>query len=181
MPQQPLPTNETRVDPEITEIQVTERSHVSADQEVARLHFDSNPIAVGDAIETIVESVAAFSPSPDALGAIEIVVAEVINNIIEHAYRNLSGNPIEVVVRRIDAGWAFHFTDRGDPLPCGELPSGQPQELRVPRDSLPEGGFGWLLIRKLTQNLRYRHDGSRNHLEFSVPWSESHTAQGTAW
>ena len=33
---------------------------------------------------------------------------------------------------------------------------------------LPEGGFGWGMIRDLTDDLSYRRDGARNELRFTV-------------
>ena len=179
-PQPRSNSTETRGDPDIAEPLLTDPSYPLADQKVVHLHFDSNPFAVGDAIETIVSRVSTDTPSEDTLSAIEIVVAEVINNIIEHAYRNRAGFPIEVIVSRNKTGWAFHFTDRGEPIPGGLLPAGRHPDLRVPTESLPEGGFGWLLIRELTQDLHYCNDGAENHLEFSVPWAESTPNQPVA-
>lgn len=40
-------------------------------------------------------------------------------------------------------------------------------------ESLPEGGFGWLIIHGLTRSLVYFREGSRNLLAFNIPTLES--------
>ena len=137
------------------------------------LHFESSPFVVGDVVETILNGVLPTGPDDPAAGTIEIVVAEVINNIIEHAYGGRPGQPIEVAVVEGALALDFHFRDLGRPMPGGRLPDGSPRNLDVTRPRLPEGGFGWLLIRKLVSGLRYWRSGDTNHLCFSIPKSES--------
>ena len=52
-------------------------------------------------------------------------------------------------------------------MPDHTLPMGLPQPIGVDKD-LPEGGFGWFLIRSLTENLTYRRIDARNHLSFQL-------------
>jgi serine/threonine-protein kinase RsbW len=37
------------------------------------------------------------------------------------------------------------------------------------QDDLPEGGFGWFLIRELTKDLQYVRHEDQNRLTFSIP------------
>lgn len=107
--------------------------------------------------------------SADTLGRLELVLAEVMNNVTEHAVtaRSVTNPKIHICVVRHDTGLACAVTDDGDSLPddC-LLPRRLPQ---VDPADLPEGGFGWYLIQDLTQELRYYREGQRNYLGFSVP------------
>ena len=62
----------------------------------------------------------------------------------------------------------FELLDQGLPMPGGQPPPGQAAGVDVAVDDLPEGGFGWFLIRKLSQDLRYSRDGDTNRLCFSL-------------
>ena len=53
-------------------------------------------------------------------------------------------------------------------MPDGGPPKGHPAELGVDMQDLPEGGFGWFLIRTLTTDLRYRREAGRNRLSFQM-------------
>ena len=53
-------------------------------------------------------------------------------------------------------------------MPTGLPALGQPSPLVMGED-LPEGGFGWFLIRTLTLDLEYERDGGFNKLRFVVP------------
>jgi len=142
------------------------------------LHFESNAFTVGEVIDTILRGIQGVAPDSEVAGTVEIVMAEVINNIIEHAYNDRAGQPIEVAVTETAGTVDFHFRDRGRPMPLGVHPSGAQPDLDVPCDQLPEGGFGWMLIHRLTSDLRYWRDGTMNHLSFSISTNESTGAQG---
>jgi serine/threonine-protein kinase RsbW len=43
-------------------------------------------------------------------------------------------------------------------------------------DDLPEGGFGWYLIRTLARDVRYDRNGVTNCLTFWLPATESEIA-----
>lgn len=98
-------------------------------------------------------------------GNAEIVLAEVLNNIVEHAYAAGPGR-IELTLRQDGDGLRCTIADEGCPMPGGAPPDG-----RLPAadpDDLPEGGFGWHMIRTLTRDLAYRRDGGRNLLSFRL-------------
>ncbi|MDB6182818.1 ATP-binding protein [Paracoccus fistulariae] len=115
--------------------------------------------------------------SLDTLGRLELVLAEVMNNITEHAgvlHLRDPGHPkpsIHLSIVRHPAGLACGITDDGPLLPAECL---QPRNL--PGGTYPdleEGGFGWFLIQDLTQSLCYYREGGRNFLDFSVPFAAS--------
>ena len=55
------------------------------------------------------------------------------------------------------------------PSPGGEPPAGQAPD----PDDLPEGGFGWHLIRSLSKDLEYHREGDRNFLTFRLDMRQS--------
>jgi len=136
--------------------------------EIARVHFDADPYCVGTVIGTLLDHIFPNTPTDDVLATFEIALAEVINNIIEHACRYDANAVIEVRVSRCAGGVQFHFVDSGVEMPAGKLPAGQLRDLGCARQDLPEGGFGWFLIRTLTDDLRYSRKGDENHLSFRL-------------
>ncbi len=99
-------------------------------------------------------------------GTVEIVLAEVLNNIVEHAYAQYPGI-IDLSITPREGFLFVRLVDHGLPMPNGELPAGA---LRDPlaMDDLPEGGFGWYLIRSLTEELAYARVADQNVLSFCV-------------
>ena len=61
------------------------------------------------------------------------------------------------------------IVDQGRPMPGLRLPEGKigPPDCRV--HELPEGGWGWALIRLLTLNLQYERLDGCNRVTFQVP------------
>ena len=117
----------------------------------------------------------------DTLGRLELVLAEVMNNVTEHGAPEGTGPEgtgpegagprtapsIHLCVVRHDSGLACAITDDGITLPVECLsPRSLPELIE---DSLPEGGFGWYLIQDLTQALCYYREDRRNFLAFSIP------------
>lgn len=89
----------------------------------------------------------------------QLLLAEVLNNIVEHAYAGRAGD-IRLWIGRSDREVLIRIEDEGCPMPGGAPPEGQ---LPAPED-LAEGGFGWHLIRSLSSHLRYERQGSTNRL-----------------
>lgn len=102
----------------------------------------------------------------------ELVVAEVLNNIVEHAYEDRAGGEIRLTLNLVRDRLCIEFVDFGQPMPGGSPPEGAPANLDVDINELPEGGFGWFLIRALSENLAYSHDGRRNHLTLCIPLTQ---------
>lgn len=101
-------------------------------------------------------------------GTIELVLAEVLNNIVEHAYAD--GPGLITLDLRVARGRLFCLLrDEGHPMPAGRLPHGLPPSIALAQANLPEGGFGWFLIRRLTRDLRYDREPGCNRLSFSIP------------
>ena len=146
-----------------------------------QITFASHPEQVRHALQEVFAStvfVNARMASPaqtvqedDLRGTAEIVLAEVLNNIVEHAYADQGG---DITLRLVRHDGALHctVTDTGAPMPGLCLPEGRFQPLDDLAD-LPEGGFGWFLIRSLTQGLAYRRSKGINRLSFQLPAKQS--------
>ncbi len=105
---------------------------------------------------------------PDSRGTAEIVLAEVLNNVVEHAYAAGLGG-VDLTLRLLERGLCCRIRDHGAPMPGLELPPGRPVECG---GEPPEGGFGWFMIRSLARNLRYCRGGRWNELCFLLPVNE---------
>lgn len=109
---------------------------------------------------------------PDAVSRVELVVAEAINNVVEHAYpEGAPAGPIHLNVKRRDDMLCVMIKDQGLGMPDGKAPTGRPQNVKVNVMDLPEGGFGWFLIRDQAQNIEYRRTAWENCLSFEIPIS----------
>ncbi len=104
----------------------------------------------------------------EARPAAELVLAEALNNVAEHAYALRPGE-IELSLERVVGAVAVRIADRGASMPLGILPAG----IAPDPAALPEGGFGWHLIRSLTTDLCYRRHEGWNLLTFRLPDPET--------
>lgn len=138
-----------------------------------RLIFPGTAEAVRDSLQRVMNSPVLRAMTPDGRATAEIVLAEVLNNIAEHAYARQAGE-IELTLGSAGPGLVVAVVDSGLPLPGLQIPDGQLQPLEGGGD-LPEGGFGWFLIRSLTQGLYYQRVAGRNHLSFRLAPEQSIT------
>ncbi len=103
--------------------------------------------------------------TPEDRSSAEIVLAEVLNNIVEHGYAPGDPGPIWLAIMIEPDRLQVTISDFGAPLPPALLQPGfgpDPQ-------ALPEGGFGWFLIHSLTTDLRAGRTGTLNRLSFRLP------------
>ena len=131
----------------------------------ARLVVNSDPLSIRQGLEQLSQTALIGELTPPCRNIVEIVLAEVLNNIVEHAYANSSGK-IEVEIQLADGRLHCRFADSGAPMPNGILPDGSLPVLDC--TDPPEGGFGWHLIRTLADNLAYCRQGNRNLLCLSL-------------
>ncbi len=136
-----------------------------------QLTFPGQPEQVRQALQDVLASPPLADLAQDIRGTAEIVLAEVFNNIVEHAYVEHGGN-ITLRLGRQDGVLLCEVSDTGAPMPGLCLPAGQFQPLEDLAD-LPEGGFGWYLIRSLTEGLTYRRLNGGNRLSFQLATKQS--------
>lgn len=126
----------------------------------------STRIVLADLIAVLSDS----GVGADDLANVEIILAEALNNVSEHAYPQGAG-PVELSVTLGPGGLKCVIGDHGQPMPDGHAPKGGEPRIEPP-DHLPEGGFGWHIIRCLTTDLRYSRLDGQNFLSMLVPWSD---------
>ena len=135
-----------------------------------RMTIRAAPPDVRGALETV-KTWLASAGVPAALAVnVEIALAETLNNIVEHAHAGMEPGQVTVRFRRTSGAVELELIDRGRAMPGQRLPAGAPPALAVPRDALPEGGFGWELIRAVSDSVSYRRENgeNRHHLRFAL-------------
>ena len=126
--------------------------------------------AVRDGLAKALTCLAPLHLGPDEAGTVELVLAEVLNNVVEHALAG-APNPSAIEIRGSHSTAGLHLTviDRGAPMPNGTTPVSKTQNLDVDMPDMPEGGFGWYMIHTLATDVRYVRIGASNHLSLDLP------------
>lgn len=94
---------------------------------------------------------------------LDLVLAEVMTNIARHGY---PGKPGTISLQLVQTPHALEcrIADQGGSFDPAFLGSAPPE----PCD-LPEGGYGWYIIRSLARQIHYERLEGKNILLFSVP------------
>ena len=134
------------------------------------LRFPGTTDRIRSALRQACRHLATLPVPPDRLATIELVLAEALNNVAEHAYAGAAPGPVTLTARHDGDRLCIVLRDIGRPLPGLVPPKHTPPDLNVPTEDLPEGGFGWCLIRDLTDHVDYARHGAENRLtlEFST-------------
>lgn len=143
--------------------------HISDGQseEQVRLLIPAHPMAVRGALTRIIGVLRLRGTSDEGLARAEIALAEILNNIVEHGYAGDEG-PIAIRMRCGGDRACFVVSDRGVVMPGGDLPEGM-----LPEDGLlPEGGYGWFLVRSMAECLAYQRRARTNLTSFEVMLAE---------
>jgi serine/threonine-protein kinase RsbW len=130
--------------------------------------IDATPEAVRVTLGDLCHALSPLALPPEETATIELVLAEVLNNIVEHAYRGASDGSVEVAVTASAEGLHVWLCDEGSPMPGGHLPLGAYSGPGSSAAGVPEGGYGWFLIRALTRDLAYTRLDGRNLLSFRL-------------
>jgi len=133
--------------------------------------FDATEAAARDGLAAVMDRLRKLGLPQAAAGNVELALAEVVNNVVEHGYRGKVGGEILVEGRLSRTGLDLVVSDTGRPLPGGRVPPVRPIDPGTLRRDLPEGGFGWALIHQLTDALRYERRGARNRLSMRFRFS----------
>lgn len=141
-----------------------ERSHMVATP--FTLRFPSTPTCVRRALSGICDHLAKAGANSETLSQVEIVLAEVLNNVVEHAMQHKDEGLIHIIATPVASGWRFEVTDEGVALPGGQIPCPPLPGTDRPLSDLPEGGFGWAIVNMLARDLRYVRRDGRNVLSF---------------
>ncbi|WP_068115746.1 ATP-binding protein [Tropicimonas marinistellae] len=137
-----------------------------------RERITCTPQEVRHATIRMIQVLASYGLSVEDCVRAEVVLAEVMNNVTEHAFRCRLPGFLSVSILRDGRSLCVTVEDNGAPMPGNCLPQGHPQDLTVDLGDLPEGGFGWYLIRELTEDLCYQRRNEVNLLTFRLTTAE---------
>ncbi len=135
------------------------------------VHFPADAEATRTALARMQTLFLAIGLAKETQYDVVIALTEAINNIIEHA---LGDNPLGCVglsCYRRNGELLVRLQDNGKAMPGLSAPMGQSVDFNRPMADLPEGGFGWFLIRQLTSDVQYHRERNINHLDlrFEIP------------
>lgn len=121
--------------------------------------------AVRNALKSILGALSGLPIATDDFDTVQSVLAEILNNVVEHAHRDGVGGSIQVRLHHEMRLLAITVLDDGAEMPGGTLPAGRDDwDVRA----LPEGGFGWFLIRQLVDDLSYTREAGINRVSFCL-------------
>lgn len=127
-----------------------------------------------DAIAEAVESALAISPpmragdgTEQGTDAMRLALTEALNNVLEHGGHD-AREPIHLHVGTSGQAYWICVEDAGHQIPAALLfepaETPEPDYASMPLDALPEGGWGWMLIRASVERLEYARRDDRNYL-----------------
>jgi len=130
--------------------------------------FTASPKGVRKALADTLAALQFMQLPAEETGTVELVLAEVMNNVVEHAYADNPDGLIKLQIISTDDGLHCKVTDSGNPMPKGVAPIGNRALLDCDLNDLPEGGFGWFLIRDSARDLEYSRQAGQNILSFRI-------------
>lgn len=143
-----------------------------AEPRIFHHQFVADPLSVRHALRAAMARFLRQMTETEA-GTLELILAEVLNNIVEHGYDNSGEGSITLSIVRDRRGMNCAVSDDGAALPLECLlhgrAGGAEGHVRPDPGDLPEGGFGWFLIRDLAEDLGYRRENGHNLLAFRLP------------
>lgn len=128
--------------------------------------FDSDFLSVRDAVISARDALTHRQIGCEHVTKIELAVAEALNNVVEHAYKETCNGMICMKVEQSGKSIIVSVMDHGLPFPSDKLSVNEPVHAGVALSDIPEGGFGWYFIRTIAENVNHRRskDGI-NHLQ----------------
>lgn len=135
-----------------------------------QIELEGTPEEVRLALETLRERLTERQLEECNAGTLEIVLAEVLNNVVEHALADRSDGVIALTGNYDKDRWLLKVRDNGARMPDDQIPDGYPPDVDTDLMSLPEGGFGWMMVRTLARDIAYtRAADNWNELTFVIP------------
>lgn len=131
-------------------------------------HLPATNEGVRAGVQNVSNLIVEYGASEDDLTAIELALAEVLNNVVEHAYDGTVDGTMEIRVDNQAPDIYFRILDAGRPMPKGRLPSGNAADTALEDFQQDEGGYGLYMIRQLARKLRYSREGHHNQLSFRI-------------
>lgn len=133
-----------------------------------QLTLTATELQVRDALQAVKQQTIAWDLSEDACSSVEIVLAEALNNVVEHAYVDTPDGIITIDCAFNGAGMTIVICDQGRPVPEAVFMQHRGLLKAVDATELPEGGFGWGLIHELTHELKVSRIGKTTLLSLTI-------------
>lgn len=133
------------------------------------IRFEATELGVRGALADLLDWLVRRDAPADLIGRVEIVLAEALNNVVEHAYATNDRGQIDLRCTPLPDRLDFTILDQGCAVPVHVFAQRRLPDTDVPLEDLPEGGFGWLLIQTMTQGLSYQRVQDTNCLRLAIP------------
>jgi serine/threonine-protein kinase RsbW len=141
--------------------------------EPGRIRLKAELEAVRVALSSLIGALKQDGLEQEELSSVEIVLAETLNNIVLHAYADMGPGKIILAWSNGPQGYVFDIRDWGREMPDGKGPLSDQICAGDYAQTMPEGGFGWFLIRDLAFDILYRREAGENHLSFRMAIGKS--------
>ena len=115
------------------------------------------------------DQVRCWGAADEMVARVELVAAEICNNIAEHGFDERETGEMGLRVSFTPPDLLLEITDQGAAPPAELLHRPKLPPIDVPRLDLPEGGFGWFLVHSEVDDLIYERRAGRNR--FSLRFS----------
>ncbi|MEL6464094.1 MAG: ATP-binding protein [Pseudomonadota bacterium] len=126
-------------------------------------------MAVRDALKQLLDGLKPLALDVEEAGTVELVMAEALNNIVEHAYsKGDTVGQIRITCEHGRDGLRMTVMDTGRAMPEGQTPVGKAADIDVDLCDMPEGGFGWFLIKDLAKDVTYQRHNTENQLNLRL-------------
>ncbi len=132
------------------------------------LSISPDPLSVRDALEQLDHWLAGFRGDQADRSSTQVVMAEVLNNIVEHGSLGPNQN-IRSSISVMSNGIECSVIDEAPVYRALANLSGEPSLTCEASIQLAEGGYGVFLIQSLVVDIRYIEVERGNHLEFRIP------------
>lgn len=129
--------------------------------------FAATEKAVRRSMVQIHQALQKMDIQPADIAVAELVLAEALNNVMEHACDDFEDGKIDLAIclnlKRKKLWLECQIRDPGIAMPGGHPSMGRAADPLAAIEDLPEGGFGWMLIRELSEIIRYSRVDGKNH------------------
>jgi len=130
--------------------------------------FPATEAHVRQVVCETIEKLKTFEFTQDFRVTVEIVLAEILNNVAEHGYPCEIDGDVQLSIMVLPNGIQVETRDKGVQMPGLRLPRPPEPDLDVGRENLPEGQFGLFMIHELCQNLTYQRIENENCLSLFI-------------
>ncbi len=124
------------------------------------LILDNEPFEVSRAATWLDDLLGNADLPPRLIAELQVVLGEVLNNILLHAYADLESHKIELRATTDHVAVTLEFVDDG-------IPFDPTQHTPVPRQDdadIRPGGLGLVFVRRLVDEMEYQRVDDHNHL-----------------